>query len=93
MITHKSIGYSGRLGNQMFQYAVLRALALRNNYQAVLPIHTKVKQDGVYDYTNSKWISYKLDLHECFNLNIDFQDTNLDKIFTESGFLDRKSVV
>ena len=31
MITHKSIGYSGRLGNQMFQYAALKSIALLMN--------------------------------------------------------------
>ena len=32
MITHKSIGYSGRLGNQMFQYAALKALSLKTGF-------------------------------------------------------------
>jgi hypothetical protein len=86
MITHTSIGYSGRLGNQMFQYATLKALALRKGYEPVLPIHTQVKKDGVYDYTNGKWISYKLDLQECFNLRISFQNTNLPKMYREVGF-------
>ena len=47
MITHKSIGYNGRLGNQMFQYAVLRALSLEKGYEMVL---TKEKKDKVSTY-------------------------------------------
>jgi hypothetical protein len=69
MITHKSIGYSGRLGNQMFQYAVLKALSLKTGYEMFLPDHMSIKPDGCFDMTNDKWIEYKLDLFDCFNIH------------------------
>ena len=32
MITHNSIGYGGRLGNQLFQLSALLGVAYKNNY-------------------------------------------------------------
>lgn len=37
MITCKCIGSYGRLGNQFFQYAALKSLALKNNYELGIP--------------------------------------------------------
>tara|TARA_R100000458_G_C8266411_1_gene241444 strand:+ start:399 stop:1283 length:885 start_codon:yes stop_codon:yes gene_type:complete len=37
MITSLSLGINGRLGNQLFQYAALRALGLKNNYEVKIP--------------------------------------------------------
>ena len=37
MITFSRIGTMGRLGNQLFQYAALKSLALHNRYEACLP--------------------------------------------------------
>ena len=68
MITHNSIGYSGRLGNQMFQYAALKVISILMKDSIVLPNHTKIKEHGCFDYTNEKWIPYKLDLLDGFDL-------------------------
>lgn len=38
MITMPNLGINGRLGNQLFQYAALRAASLRNNLNFVLPL-------------------------------------------------------
>ena len=38
MVTSIDIGENGRLGNQLFQYAAVKALALENNYDCVLPL-------------------------------------------------------
>lgn len=86
MITHKSIGYSGRLGNQMFQYAALKALSLKTGYEMFLPNNTSIKPDGCYDMTNNKWIEYKLDLFDCFNLLCDVSLTSLPNIYQEKEF-------
>ena len=86
MITHKSIGYSGRLGNQMFQYAALRALSLRTGYEMFLPNHTTIKHDGCYDMTNNKWIEYKLDLLDCFDLSYPILDDSLPNQYQEQTF-------
>jgi hypothetical protein len=37
MITFHKLGELGRLGNQLFQYAALKGLGLRNGYDAVIP--------------------------------------------------------
>ena len=58
MITHNSISYSGRLGNQMFQYATLKAVSLETNLPCFIPDNTKIKLDGVFDFTNNEWIKY-----------------------------------
>ncbi len=38
MITFSKLGSYGHLGNQMFQYAALKAVALKNNYEMCLPL-------------------------------------------------------
>lgn len=79
MITHKSIGYSGRLGNQMFQYAALKSIAMLMDQDIVLPNHTAIKKDGAYNFTDNTWIPYKLDLLDCFDLNCSLESINDDK--------------
>tara|TARA_R100001086_G_scaffold105190_1_gene52836 strand:- start:417 stop:1295 length:879 start_codon:yes stop_codon:yes gene_type:complete len=37
MITFLELGKHGRLGNQLFQYAALKGIALRNNYECKIP--------------------------------------------------------
>jgi hypothetical protein len=86
MITHKSIGYSGRLGNQMFQYAALKAIALKNKYDYALPNHLKIKSDGLFDLTNQKWIEYKLDLFDGFELKCNIIDELPLNEYVEKSF-------
>lgn len=86
MITHKSIGYSGRLGNQMFQYAALKALSLEKGFECFLPNNVAIKLDGAYDFTNNKWIQYKLDLTDCFEITTPIFENNLTNIYHEKGF-------
>jgi len=86
MITHKSIGYSGRLGNQMFQYAALKALSLKTGFKMFLPNNTSIKPDGCFDMTNNKWIEYKLDLLDCFNLSCPILDNALPNHYQEHSF-------
>lgn len=86
MITHKSIGYSGRLGNQMFQYAALKALSLKTGFKMFLPNNTSIKPDGCFDMTNNKWIEYKLDLLDCFDLSCSILDNILQNQYQEQSF-------
>jgi hypothetical protein len=86
MLTHKSIGYSGRLGNQMFQYAALKALSLETGFKCFLPNHLAIKPDGAFDLTNNKWLEYKLDLLECFQITTPIQENTLTKTYQEKGF-------
>jgi len=87
MITHKSIGYSGRLGNQMFQYATLKAVSLETGFFCFLPDNTKIKPDGAFDFTNNKWISYKLDLLDCFDIKAPIlKNQYIESIYQEQNF-------
>jgi hypothetical protein len=86
MITHKSIGYSGRLGNQMFQYAALRSVSLDTGYEIFLPNHLEIKQDGVFDFTNNQWIKYRLDILDCFNIDCEIKDNLTKYLYSESKF-------
>jgi hypothetical protein len=86
MITHKSIGYNGRLGNQMFQYAALKALSLKTGFECFLPNHLNIKPDGAYDFTNNKWLEYRLDLLECFNITTSIKENTLTEVFQEKDF-------
>lgn len=73
MITITSLGYAGRLGNQMFQYATLMALGKKTGFKPVIPqTNRNIKPHGTYDAASNKWIEYRFLLHECFNLNISF---------------------
>ena len=60
MITFLELGQYGRLGNQLFQYAALKALSLHNQYKIKLP-------KNLYDRS---WHGQKCLLN---NFNIDFE--------------------
>jgi hypothetical protein len=86
MITHKNIGYSGRLGNQMFQYAALKVISLTMKQPIILPNNTSIKQNGCFDFTNNTWIPYKLDLLEGFDLNCQIGEIEGDNIIIDGYF-------
>jgi hypothetical protein len=73
MITFNNIGYGGRLGNQLFQLAALIGLSYKKNYSASIPVikNQTVNPTGCLDMYTNKWISYKLDIFNCFNINIE----------------------
>ena len=97
MITNKSIGYSGRLANQMFQYATLISIGFKKGLTVKLPLRNElVKFDGCLNLNNMKWIPYKLDLYNCFNLNsekcTDEELSQLKYQYNESTFTFNPSV-
>ena len=83
MISINNIGYDGRLGNQLFQIAALFGIAQKNNFIPSIPIEKNkhIKPNGCLDMFTGKWISYKLDLFNCFD--IDIKDNNGEE-FTNS---------
>ena len=86
MITFNHLGYMGRLGNQMFQYATLLGVADKINSSYGIPIskNKKIVKNGCFDKFANKWIPYKLDLTEGFNLNIeDSSSVTSNKEFKE----------
>jgi hypothetical protein len=86
MITHKNIGYSGRLGNQMFQYAALKVISLTLKQPIILPNNTSVKPDGCFNFTSQRWIPYKLDLLEGFDLNCKIGEIENDIVVLDGYF-------
>jgi len=57
MIGFNHLGHLGRLGNQMFQYAALKGIAVNNNYNICIP-----PSSG-----NNEWREHQL--FNCFNLS------------------------
>jgi hypothetical protein len=82
MITNKSIGYTGLLGNQLFQYSLLFSIGLKHNYKIGLPLRNlNTKFDGCFNHTDNTWISFKLNLYDCFNIRATLlDDAECDKI-------------
>jgi len=86
MITHRSIGYSGRLGNQMFQYATLKVISLIMKQPIILPNHISPKKDGFFNFTDGKWYHQKLDLLDGFDLNCQIGEVEGDNIIIDGYF-------
>tara|TARA_Y100000401_G_scaffold99696_1_gene88147 strand:- start:45 stop:848 length:804 start_codon:yes stop_codon:yes gene_type:complete len=62
MIGFNHLGRLGRFGNQMFQYAALRGIAAKNNYNFCLPYYEDAVNDGLgnMNYT---------ELFNCFKMS------------------------
>lgn len=87
MITFDKIGYMGRLGNQLFQYATLMGVANKTGYEFGIPIkrNLQINPKGCYDKHTNKWIPYKFDLADCFNLSVnDSSDINNSVTYKET---------
>lgn len=56
MIGFDKLGNLGRLGNQMFEFAALRGIAAKHNYEFCIP---PIEHSGIENYS----------LHKCFELN------------------------
>jgi len=70
MITFGALGYDGRLGNQMFQFAATYGTAKNLGYQALFPIENCSRYigtgpQGIVDSSN---MMVKCDLLECFDI-------------------------
>jgi hypothetical protein len=83
MISFCNLGYNGRFGNQMFQYAALMGYAAYSNLEFGIPEnnHKVTKTIGELKYKE------KFDLSECFNLNYNYLDTDPEYIFLENNEL------
>lgn len=83
MLSHYDIGYNGRLGNQLFNYALLFKLKSQGK-EIVIPSRNYTwKQNGCLDQYHNKWIAYKYVLDDYFNLSIKPSDNIPDKIWEE----------
>ncbi len=73
----KNIGYSGRLGNQMFQFAASYAIAKSLGLNLKIPIENTILPREV-TLTNGEVVNYKLELFECFKLPSHFLANSLE---------------
>lgn len=88
MITNLEIGYNGRLGNQIFQYAACYAIAKKLGVEFIIPQKNidNIKQDGCFDYSNNQWIPYNFRMYDCFEITAPKGEVKVDYIFQEPYF-------
>jgi hypothetical protein len=89
MITNLEIGYNGRLGNQLFQYAVCYVVSKKLNTEfGILKRNiNNIKQDGCYDFSNNQWIPYRFVVYDGFNITAPLLSTiDIENIFKEPHF-------
>ena len=63
MITFSTFGANGQLGNQLFQYAFLRAASLRNSVELVIPKNNAYKTSSIYDVFDIETKNYENKYH------------------------------
>jgi hypothetical protein len=88
MITNLEIGYNGRLGNQIFQYAACYVTARKLGVEFIIPQNNidNIKQDGCYDYSNNQWIPYNFRMYDCFEITTPKGEVSINNIFQEPYF-------
>jgi hypothetical protein len=74
MITFPQIGYMGRLGNQMFQFASTLGVANRLGFEARFPIENclNYQESGPFDPNVGRCMPVKCDLTDCFNIGMEY---------------------
>ena len=75
MIGFNNLGFLGRLGNQMFQYAATKGMAAHHGYELVVPKHDQKVKDP-YGF------ELKIDIHTPFKME------SLDRIGVLRGVLE-----
>lgn len=74
MLSFKSIGYLGRLGNQMFQFASSVAIAKKTGHDIFFPLEncTAVYPNGPINPKTNSPTPVKCDLLDCFDIPVSF---------------------
>ena len=70
MITNLNIGYNGRFGNQLFQFASLVGISEKNGFKAIIPY--KNLNSVVQTSMDGNSFNAKFELNNCFEINDDF---------------------
>jgi hypothetical protein len=92
MIYFRSIGYMGRLGNQMFQFAAAIGIANEKGFDVGIPIEncTREMGNGPIDPKTGLHINVKCDLLDCFNIPSSYlmpmSEINPQYIYYEGDF-------
>jgi hypothetical protein len=86
MITNVKIGYNGRFGNQLFQFASLLGIADKIGCRAVIP--NSNKRSFTQNTMDGKSFQSKFELDECFKINDYYfsDDIRVNKMKSESHF-------
>ena len=92
MLTFPRIGYMGRLGNQMFQFASTLGVADKTGYDAKFPLDNcfVTERSGPIDPLTGINTDVKCDLLDCFEINpvyfIPAQHVRIDSWYQETLF-------
>ena len=69
MIAYTNLGNGGQLGNQLFQYATLMSVALKNNYEWGIPFENENGRYSHMDLHTGQNIYNSMDLLKAFTLS------------------------
>ena len=92
MITFQNIGYLGRLGNQMFQFASTLGIGRKKGYEVKFPIENCriPSNSGPIDVKTGNLTQVKCDLLDCFDIPEDYFVTSsrlqIYSLYNESKF-------
>lgn len=75
MITNLKIGYNGRFGNQLFQFASLLGIANKIGCQALIPESNK--NEYLQKTMDGKGFQSKFELHNCFEIDDSIFSNNI----------------
>ena len=87
MICYPRLGFDGRLGNQLFQYAALRGLSLKHGYEAKIPDLLRMAWHGqncqLYNFNLSATMITEDDMGSITNVYREPDHTKVDAAFFE----------
>jgi hypothetical protein len=92
MITFNNIGYMGRLGNQMFQFASTLAVGKRKGYEVKFPLENcrDLRRIGPIDLNTGALSDVKCDLLDCFDIPAEYFTSSsriqINSFYSESIF-------
>lgn len=92
MISFSNIGYMGRLGNQMFQFASTLAIGKRKGYDVKFPIENcnVFRRIGPVDLNTGDLTDVKCDLLDCFDMPNEYfissSRLQIYSVYSESKF-------
>lgn len=108
MITFSRLGNHGRLGNQMFQYSLLKSISLKNNYTMAIPKQNHQLAEcfsitsKVYDLENEKILNVLSKFHKVNEASFNYDESILNvsdnsdlsgNFQTEKYFLNNREII
>ena len=83
MITNLNIGYYGRFGNQLFQFASTIGIGKKLGYDVKFPIQN-ITNSLTHNTADGKPFMAKLNITECFNIDNSLFSDNINPSFFKS---------